>query len=195
MRHGFRCSASSVVILHLHSYPTNFKLLPPTPPSRPPAPSTSSTNPNMHFKASKHGSLLNHNRHFAAHSLFIASINMEKPCLNSPVIGSPLMLTVIMVILVPGIITRPPVPFHSDPISSNKLLKVENRCSFFVTAAVSQQKTMEASRPNNHRCGGGQMQQSVHTQLLTGKACFANAALQPTVGGNHSLQLPPAPVH
>jgi len=54
----------------------------------------------MHFKASKHGSLLNHNRHFAARSLFIDFINMEKPCLNSPAIGSPLMLTVIMVILV-----------------------------------------------------------------------------------------------
>lgn len=61
----------------------------------------------MHFKASKHGSLSNHNRHLAVHSLFIASINMEKPCLNSPVIESPLMLTVIMVILAPGVTTCP----------------------------------------------------------------------------------------
>lgn len=68
--------------------------------------SASSTNPNTHFKAGKQDSLLNHNRNFAAHSLFIASINMEKPCLNSGVRGSLLMLTMIMVILVPGIIGR-----------------------------------------------------------------------------------------
>lgn len=80
-------------ILHFHSHPTTYTAIP----------STSSTNPNMHFKAGKQGSLLNHNRHFAAHSLFIASINMEKPRLNSPAMGSPLMLTAIMVILVPGI--------------------------------------------------------------------------------------------
>lgn len=99
--YGFRCSLSSVAILHFHSYPTTSTVIP----------SASSTNPNMHFKVSKHGSLLNHNRHFAAHSLFIASINMEKPCLNSPVIGSPLMLTVIMVILVPGITRCPHLSF------------------------------------------------------------------------------------
>lgn len=145
----------------------------------------------MHFKASKHCSLFNHNRHFAAHSLFIASINMEKPCLNSPAIGSPLMLTVIMVILVPGIIRWPRLHFTTPTNTarwSDELVtwnrkwererssKVNNGCSFFQATRASQRaftgQTMglkDVWPPG----WGGQTQLPIHARLLTGKTDFA----------------------
>lgn len=174
--YGFRCSLSSVAILHFHSYPTTSTVIP----------SASSTNPNMHFKVSKHGSLLNHNRHFAAHSLFIASINMEKPCLNSPVIGSPLMLTVIMVILVPGI-TRCPHLSFTTPKNTHRWSYArwnrkweKNSCHTSTMGAVfvRQQEFVGIYRTDNGPQGhtttevGGHIQQSIHTQLLTGKTDF-----------------------
>lgn len=42
-------------------------------------------------KASKQGPLLNHNRHLAAHSLFIVSINIKKLCLYSLLIRYPII--------------------------------------------------------------------------------------------------------
>lgn len=143
----------------------------------------------MHFKASKHGSLLNHNRHFAAHSLFIASINMEKPCLNSPVIGSPLMLTVIMVILVPGITRYPHLSFttlwNTDRWSYalvrwNRKWDKNSCHKSIMGAAFWGNKSFPAgiyradNGPEGHTTTevGGQTQQPIHTRLLTGKADF-----------------------
>lgn len=63
---------------------------------------------------------------------------MEKPCLNSPVIGSPLMLTVIMVILVPGIsVTHTRTRSEAllrwyKETGKEQLLKVYSGCSIFL---------------------------------------------------------------
>ena len=149
----------------------------------------------MHFKASKHGSLLNHNRHFAAHSLFIDSINMEKPCLNSPVIGSPLMLTVIMVIIVPGSASYPHLSFHNSLNLAHGWSRASARWSRKWEKNCCQKSTMGSAfwgnksfpagiyradnRPQGHMTTevGGQIQLPIHTRLLTGKTdpqiCFA----------------------
>lgn len=143
----------------------------------------------MHFKASKHRSLLNHNRHFAAHSLFIASINMEKPCLNSPAIGSPLMLTVIMVILVPGITRCPHLSFTTPwnthrwsyaLVRWNRKWEKNSRQKSTMGAAFWGNKSFSAGiyRADNGPQGcattkvGGQTQPPIHTRLLAGKTDF-----------------------
>lgn len=162
----------------------------------------------MHFKASKHGSLLNHNRHFAAHSLFIDSINMEKPCLNSPVIGSPLMLTVIMVIIVPGIASYPHLSLHNSLKLAHRWSRALARWSRKWEKNCCQKSTMGSAlrgnksfpagiyradnRPQGHMTTevGGQIQPPIHTRLLTGKTdpqiCFAT---------NSSRKLFVKPVH
>lgn len=143
----------------------------------------------MHFKASKQDSLLNHNRHFAAHSLFIASINIEKPCLNSLVIGSPLMLTVIMVILVPGITWCPHLSFTTPWYThrwnytivrwnrkweNNSCQKSTMGAAFWGNESFPAGIYRADNGPQGHMTTkvGGQIQQSIHTQLLTGKADF-----------------------
>lgn len=153
----------------------------------------------MHFKVSKHSSLLNHNRHFAAHSLFIASINMEKPCLNSPVIGSPLMLTVIMVILRPGITRCPHLSFTTrkkhtaeamqDELGNGKRIVVTHRqwTQFFEAASVSMW-TMDLKAVRQLKWARSHT--AVYSYPIDRKSRLhmpPNSSLPQTVAGNSSL--------
>lgn len=82
---GCSCAA----ILHFHSYPTTVH------------------SPKYAFQSQ---STPVASTYFVARSLFIASINMEKPRLNSPAMEAPLIRTLIMVILAPGGNVSPPSP-------------------------------------------------------------------------------------